>query len=141
MPVNSGIRKLLLQALDKAPEDIPLNLSSGILGLAIFVKPPNIADADGVGIVTLAVGSGHFKRTTLFDGSVKPDDIVVANHLEAPGFVPAVDVGSGEVLALGSGGTVEDDFGDLSHSQNLILITQNTQNTQKRMMQMIKDHL
>ena len=139
MPVNCGIRKLLLQALDKAPEDIPLNLSSGILGLAIFVKPPNIADTDRMGIVTLAVGTGHFKRAALFDGTVKADDIVVANHLEASGFVPAVDVRHGIVLALGSGGTMDDEFGDLSHRKYFLPITMTM--TITRAMQMASDHL
>ena len=75
------------------------------------------------------------------DAAVTIDDIVVANHLEASLPMPAVDVGNGIVLALGSGGTVDDEFGDLSHSQNLIFSTQNTQNTQNRMMQMASDHL
>lgn len=72
------------------------------------------------------------------DATVTIDDIVVANHLEASLPVPAVDVGNGIVLALGSGRTVDDEFGDLSHIQNLIFSTQNTQN---RMMQMASDHL
>lgn len=138
MPMYCGIRELFLQALDKAPEDIPLNLGSGVFGFPIFIESANIADTEGTGIVSLAVGTNHFEGTALFDGSVKADDIVVANHLEATGLVPTVDVGNGIVPAPGSGGTVDDDFTNLSHSRNLSF---STQNAQMRMMLMAKDHL
>ena len=114
--MNSGTRKPLLQTLDKTPEYVLLNLSSGIFGLAGLVKPPNVAYAYGMGVVAGAVGSNHFQRTALLDGAVKTDHIVVANHHEAPLLVPAVDIGNGEVPAFRGGGTVDYDFSDCSHS-------------------------
>lgn len=89
--------------------------------------------------MTSAVSSDHFGRAALFDGPVKTDDVMVANHLKSPLPVPAVDVGSTEVLALGSGGTVDDDFGDFSHSQNFLAIDRTIRII--RVMQMPSDHL
>lgn len=131
----------MTQVIDEFTKCLFLLRGAGVLRAALGAEPPDVADADGVGIVTLAVSSDHFEWATGVDAAVTIDDIVVANHLEAPGLVPAVDVGYGIVLALGSGGTVDDELGDFSHNQNLIFSTQNTQNTQNRMMQMASDHL
>ena len=105
--MDGGSRKPLLQTLHKTPEDIFLNLSSSVFGLAGPVKSTDIADSYGMSVMAGAVGSGHLKRTALLDGSVKTDHVVVAYHLEASLPVPAVYVGDGEVLALGGGGTVD----------------------------------
>ena len=138
MAVNGGIRKLFQKCLNESPERIFLCRSAGVLRPTSGVESPNVADADGVGIVALAVGSDHFEWATGVDAAVTIDDVVVANHLEAPLPMPAVDVRHGIVLSLGSGGTVDDELGDLSHNQNLIFSTQNAQNTQNRMMQIQK---
>ena len=118
MSVNSGVWVLPSEGLDESPEGVFLCRSAGVFRAAAGGEAPDVADADGVGVVAGAVGSDHLGRAALLDGPVKPDDIVVANHLEAPGLVPAVDVGSGEVLALGGGRTVDDEFSDLSHRKN-----------------------
>lgn len=86
-----------------------------------------------------AVGSDHLGRAALLDGPVKPDDVMVANHLEAPGLVPAVDVGSREVLALRGGRTVDDEFSDLSHRKNFLRIDKTIRII--KTMQMPSDHL
>lgn len=91
MPVYSCLWILLLKAFDVTPEYILLNLAS------------DVADADGVGVVSGAVGSDHLEGTALFDGAVESDDEVVAYHLEASLPVPTVDVLHGEVLAFDCG--------------------------------------
>ena len=115
MAVDSSIRKLFPECLNESSEGIFLLRGAGVLRPTSGVESPNVADADGVGIVAFAVGSDYFEWATGVDAAVTIDDIVVANHLEAPLPVPAVYVGNGIVLALGSGGTVDDDLGDLSH--------------------------
>ena len=108
MAVNGSIRKLFPKCLNESPEGIFLCRGAGVLREVVGGETPDIADADGVGIVALAVSSDHFEWATGVDAAVTIDDVMVANHLETPGFVPAVDVGNGIVLALGSGGTVDD---------------------------------
>lgn len=139
MSVNSGVRVLPSEGLDECPERVFLCRGAGVIRATVGGEAPDVADADGVGVVALAVGSDHLGRAALLDGPVKPDDVMVANHLEAPVFVPAVDVGSGEVLALGSGGTVDDEFGDLSHRKNFLRIDKTIRII--RAMQMPSDHL
>jgi len=79
------------------------------------VAATDVADAYGGGVMTPAVSSGLFDVTADVDTAVTIDDIVVADAFEATGAMPAVDVGNGIVAALGGGGTMDDDFGDLSH--------------------------
>lgn len=83
--------------------------------------------------MTGTVGSCHFERTALFDGSVKADDEVVTYHLEASLLVPAVDILHGKVFAFDGGRTVYDDFGYRSHRRirDLSLNTNRTINTNK----------
>ena len=141
MAVDSSIWELLPECLNKSPEGIFLLRGAGVLRPTVGGEAPNVADADGVGVVAFTVCSDHFEWATGVDAAVTIDDVVISNHLETPLPMPAVDVGYGIVLTLGSGRTVDDDFTNLSHSQNLIFSTQNTQNTQNRMMQMASDHL
>ena len=137
--VDGSVWVLPPEGLNESPEGVFLCRGAGVLREVVGGETPDIADADGVGVVAGAVGSDHLGRAALLDGSVKPDDVVVANHLEAPGLVPAVDVGSGEVLALGSGGTVDDEFGDLSHKKNFLRIDKTIRIIST--MQMPSDHL
>ena len=111
----------MTQVIDEFAKSLFLCRGAGVFRPTVGVESPDVADADGVGIVAFAVGSDHFDWATGVDAAVTIDDIVVANHLETPGFVPAVDVGNGIVLALGSGGTVDDEFGDLSHKKNFFI--------------------
>ena len=139
MSVDGSVWVLPAEGLNECPEGVFLCRGAGVFRAAVGGEAPDVADADGVGVVAGAVGSDHLGRAALLDGPVKPDDIVVANHLEAPGLVPAVDVGSGEVLALRSGRTVDDDFGDLSHKMNFLRIDKTIRII--RAMQMASDHL
>ena len=54
-----------------------------------------------------------------FDGAVEADDVMIADGPEATGTVPAVDVGSGDVLSRTGGGTVDDD--GVFHCRNSFL--------------------
>lgn len=139
MSENSGVWVLPPEGLDESPGGVFLCRGAGVLWEAVGGEAPDVADADGVGVVAGAVGSDHLGRAALLDGPVKPDDVVVANHFEASLPMPAVDVGSGEVLALGSGGTVDDEFGDLSHRENFLTIDKKIRIISA--MQMASDHL
>lgn len=139
MAVDSGAWVLPSKGLNECPEGIFLCRGAGVLRAAVGGEASDVADADGVGVVAGAVGSDHLGRAALLDGPVKPDDVMVANHLEAPVFVPAVDVGSGEVLALGGGGTVDDEFSDLSHRKNFLAIDKTIRIIS--VMQIPSDHL
>ena len=139
MAVDSSIWELFPKCLNERPERIFLCRSAGVLRPTVGGEAPNVADADGVGVVAFTVCSDHFEWATGVDAAITIDDIVVANHLEAPGFVPAVDIRHGKVLALGSGRTVDDELGDLSHRKNFLTIDKTIRII--RAMQMASDHL
>ena len=58
-------------------------------------------------------------RAVRFDGAVEADDVMIADGPEATGTVPAVDIGSGDVLSRTGGGTVDDD--GVFHCRNSFL--------------------
>ena len=75
----------------------------------------DVADADAVRVVALAVCPGLFEWAARVYGAVQVDDVVVAHVAEALGLVPAADVVGRERAAFGGGGAVDDDFVDGTH--------------------------
>ena len=49
--------------------------------IAVVVQPAFVADADGVLVMSYAVGTGFAERSTSFNRTVTADNIVVANAL------------------------------------------------------------
>ena len=69
--VNSGIRVLPSGGLHECPEGVFLCRGAGVLRAAAGGEAPDVADADGVGVVAGAVGSDHLGRAALFDSPVE----------------------------------------------------------------------
>lgn len=115
MAVHRGARKLALQFTHKRTKGGALFGSACVFRFLIGIKSTDVADADAVGIVIEAMGTNLLQRTALMNGAIAIDDKVIADALPPAGLVPAVDVGYGVVLALNRGGTMKDDFSDLSH--------------------------
>lgn len=77
--------------------------------LALGIETANVADADGVAVVALAVGANEFLGTTDLYLAIGGDDVVVAAAVPAKGTVVAVDVGASQLGVGGVGGAVDDD--------------------------------
>jgi hypothetical protein len=71
-------------------------------------------------VVSHAVGTNLFKRAALVDAPIAIYHVVIANRSEASGLVPACDVLDSEVSAFTRGSTVNDDFINLTHDDNLL---------------------
>ena len=65
------------------------------------------------------VGTNLFKRAALVDAPIAIYHVVIANRSEAPGLVPPCDVLDSEVSAFTRGSTMDDDFINLTHGDNL----------------------
>lgn len=115
MAVHSGARKLALKVSHECTKGGALFGSASIFCFLIGIKSTDVADADAVGIVIEAMRTNLLQRTASMNGAIAVDDKVIADALPPACLVPAVDVGHGIVLALNRGGTMKDDFSDLSH--------------------------
>ena len=116
MAMDGGIGKLRPELSKEREQRRLLRCGACVLGcLAVGGETTDIADADGVGIVTFAVCANLFERSARVDAAVKVNHIVVADAVETTLAVPAVDVGDGERLVLGGGGTMDDDVVYFAH--------------------------
>lgn len=109
------IWKLSFQGFQQSEQDLSLLGRTGVMGSSRCVEATDVADTDGVGVVTLAVGTWLGERASLVDAAVQIDDVVVADASEATGTVPLVDVGDGEGLAFLRRTAVDDDFVNCPH--------------------------
>ena len=117
MPLDSkakSIRKMGLDGRDEPAERLLLGVGSGILRLSGGIKPADIADADGVLVVPGGVRTGKRQLPAGFNGAVKPDDEMIPDAVESSLLVPAVDVGSTEILAFLGGGAMDHNAGELA---------------------------
>lgn len=115
MAVHRGTKKLALKVSYERTKGGALFGSACVFRFLIGIKSTDVADADAVGIVIEAMGTNLLQRTASMNGAIAIDDEVVADALPSASLVPTVDVGHGIVLALNRGGTMKDDFSDLSH--------------------------
>ena len=115
MAVDFCMGIVVFELTDKCLQGFFLFGRPRVLGLAKAVKPADVADADGVGIVSRAVGAHVGDEPSLVDAAVEVDDEVVAYAAEPALAVPLVDVGNGEGLAFLRRAAMDDDFGDGSH--------------------------
>ena len=116
MAVDCCIGVIVFELSDKCLQGSFLFGRPRVLGLAEAVEAADVADADGVGVVPLAVGAFFADGPSGMDAAVQADDVVVAYAAEPALTVPTVDVGGGEGLAFLGGAAMDDDFGDSPHS-------------------------
>ena len=116
MSVDGGIGKLRPELAKERKQRRLLSCGACVLGcLAVGGETTDIADADGVGIMTFAVCANLFERSARVDAAVKVNHIVVADAVETTLAVPAVDVGDGEGLVFCGRRTVDNDVVYLAH--------------------------
>ena len=116
MAVDFCIGIVVFELSDKCLQGFFLLGCPRVFGLAEAVEAADIADADGVGIVSLAVSAAFGYGPTCMDVAIEVNHEVIANASEPALAVPTVDVGNGEGLAFRRCAAMNDDFGDGSHN-------------------------
>lgn len=111
--IRCGIH--LPQFVDEGHQGRFLKECARVAGAALLVQSPFVADADGVGVVPLAVRPNAVQRTARPDGAIHGDVEVVADAVEAPLAVPTVDVLHRYALPRQGGGAVDDEEADRTH--------------------------
>ena len=113
--VDGGDGVLFHQVMHQLEEGEALGFGAGVGGVAVGIKATDISDANALGVVTWAMGTGLFDGATREDAAVGVDDIVIADVVPAEALMVAADALHGTV-GIGTGsGAMEDDFGDCSH--------------------------
>ena len=116
MSVNRGIGILRFKLPEQGKQCLLLLGRARILMfLAIGGLASDVADANGMFVVSHAVGTNLLDGTASVDASVPVYHIVIADGTEAPGLVSSRDVCHSIVAAFRCVGTMDDDFIDSSH--------------------------
>ena len=93
MTYNQCLRITIMQRRKQLPQSTLLSLSACVLGsLGVGSQTADVANADRMGVVVLAMGAILGLRTGGLDGAVGGDDIVIAAAIPAEGTMVAVDV-------------------------------------------------
>jgi len=121
MAVNCGSREALPQFTDEGQQGCLLGRGAGVLGLAVAVKPSDIADAYGMGIVALAVGTGTLDGSACMDAAIEVDHEVIADVRELTFKVPLADLLDGNMLPFPRCGAVDNDLIDASHGGQILV--------------------
>ena len=112
---DDGGGVLLRQSLQQGAHAVALRLGACVTGVAGGVETAFVADADGVLVVVLAVGSDLPEGTPLMHLAVAGDVVVVADVLPPPLQVVGLALTEGVTLRGARGAAVQDDKGDGSH--------------------------
>lgn len=116
MTVDCSFRKLSAQFGDEPSKRSLLCQSASVLWtLAVGSAAAYVANAYRVGVVFKTVRPNLLNGSALVNRAVKVYHKVIADAFPAPLPVPVVDVRHSEGLSFGSGGTMNDNFVDVSH--------------------------
>ena len=116
MSSDFGIGELHSEFTKKCHQCGLLLFSARVLRVfAVGGQATDIANAYGMGVVSLAVRSHLCERSAMMHRAVAVDDEVISDGGKASLPVPAVDVCRGEVLAFRRGRAMNDDEINLAH--------------------------
>lgn len=115
MSVDGGFGEAFFQGLYQTPKAVLLGLCTGVFGTVLCIHSTDVADADGVGVVALAVRPRLFGGPALLDGTIKEDDIMVATAVPVVFSVPAINVLDCEMLAFLGRAAMDDYFGNFTY--------------------------
>lgn len=127
--VQRGMRKIAVKLCKERRKSALLLWCACIHdGFSILGTAADIANADAMAVLALAsvplgravatsaaVCSLPLDGSTLMDGAVEVNQIVVADTIEFPGTMPVIHVFDSHIPALRSGSTMNDDLIDCSH--------------------------
>ena len=109
----SGV--LLLQLREKLNKRSLLCFVASVAGLGLVVQPPDIAHADGVSVVPLAVSTDFFDGSARMNKAIDANHKVLADSLETTLLVPARNISNCHILLRECGCAMDNNFIDLSH--------------------------
>ena len=102
MAVDEGVGELLLQADQEVEQGVSLCLGSGVGWLSVLIQSSFVTDADGVGVVEVAVGTGLFQFSTFVQAPVSFNVIMIANVFEVTVLDMVFPAGfKAQILAFG----------------------------------------
>ena len=117
MSVYRGIGELRLKLPEQGKQSLFLLWCARILmSLAIGGLSTDVADANAMCIMPLAVGANLLDGAARVDATVTIDYVVVAYRAIAFGLVPSRNVGHSIVATFRRVGTVDDDFRYATHN-------------------------
>ena len=122
MAVDSGTGEPMPQFTDEGQQRGLLGGGACVLGIAVAVKTADIADAYGMGIMALAVGTGFLEGSARVDSPVEINHVVVADVRELALKVPLADLLHGDVLPFPRCGAVDNDLIDASHGGQTLAV-------------------
>ena len=127
MAEDAGIGMGLLQATEQAQQGAFLTGRAGVVGIAVLVEAPFVADAERVLVVAYGVGTDQLLVARLVGPAVAGDVVVVARESE-PFRVTADEGCHGKVLVRARGRTVDDNQIDVAHdcTKNELIMAVNT---------------
>ena len=98
----------MLERLNEIAHSLSLLHGPGVLRrLAVGCKTTDVAHANRRGVVSLAMCAHFGNWSATLHLAIQSHHEMVANRFETLLTMPAVDVGSSKVLALGSSGTMD----------------------------------
>lgn len=96
---DDGVGELVVEFLKQCAQTGSLGLGARVVGLAVGVQTSFVADADGVSVVVLAVGTDLTEGTAVVDLTVAGDVIMIADIF--PASAEVVGLALGETVVLG----------------------------------------
>ena len=110
-----------LQEVHQLQHSVNLERCHRVLGLTEDVESTDVADADAIGVVSLAMAADGLYVLAHLDGAVKVYHIMIAavrstRQREASLLVPSLNVIQLEITPLLRRGAMQDDFLDFSNN-------------------------
>ena len=108
MRANNSSWEHVLERLNEIAHSLSLLHGPGVLRhLAVGIETTDVAHANRRGVVSLAMCAHFGNWSATLHLAIQSHHEMVANRFEIPLTMPAVDVGSPKVLALGSSRTMD----------------------------------
>ena len=122
------LRITLMQILQQHPQRTLLFLSACVLwSLAVGSQAADVANANAMAVVVLAVSTHLLFRTASLNTSVRRNDVVVATALPTKGTMIPVNVRHSKGTARPIGGAMHNNKRNLSHNINIFCWNSNFQ--------------
>ena len=117
MTEDDGRGELVVETGEEGSQGLTLGRGAGVAGMACRIQTAFVADADGVLVVVLAVGSDLLEGTAFMDLTVTGDIVVIADVFPAASQMVGLALTEGILTRGARGAAVQHDEGDGSHGK------------------------